>query len=571
MRRLTKDIIARAKQQPRHGVDPLEVFDESLKGLNNTSNATVAGIGILASKIKDLGDEYMKVASKTNFLEQAVNGLQKSFGLNLKDATRFYGRLTEISKEFGVGASQIAVYSKNLKGLIGGFANLSGKEMNNSLKSLLQVQTIIQTNLGLTGEVANKFTMYAALQGKSADESLIQQQKIADEISKQTGMQVTLQDVLSDVTSVTEDLQLQYGRIPGALELAAVRAKTLGFSMSQLHKTGEGLLNIQSSIGDELEYQLLSGRRLIGDAKTNEKLQGKSLTNAYREATLRGEANEQMNIMNALVRQEGDTLRNNMFARQQMAKLLGTDEATIARTLAKQELLAKIGGEALLDMTAENMQKSILELPIKEEEKKAALAELAKLNDTRTPDQRAADYLQSMVSDGIKLMAGPAALSELVDAAAEGKLTGLQKIGEGTTAAFATNTEAAAQIGAASLALEEFTSVVSKVTDYWTTLVNAIKNPAGVSLFTESPITKPNDIAVETMEDGVIAPGNGKILFNGDQGAIRFGDNDYITASTNNPMGGGGGGWQAVVAAIQDQTRALSNNSSTGINPDYWT
>ncbi len=570
MRRLTKDIIARAKQQPRHGVDPIDTLGGALKGLNNPDNATIAGIGILTSKIKDLGDEYMKVASKTNFLEEAANGLQKSFGLNLKDATRFYGRLTEISKEFGVGASQIAVYSKNLKGLIGGFANLSGKEMNNSLKSLLQVQNIIQTNLGLTGEVANKFTMYAALQGKSADESLIQQQKIADEISKQTGMQVTLQDVLSDVTSVTEDLQLQYGRIPGALELAAVRAKTLGFSMSQLHKTGEGLLNIQSSIGDELEYQLLSGRRLIGDAKTNEKLQGKSLTNAYREATLRGDTNEQMNVMNALVRQEGETLRNNMFARQQMAKLLGTDEATIARTLAKQELLAKIGGEALLDMTAENMQKSILELPIKEEDKKAALAELSKLNDTRTPDQRAADYLQSMVSDGIKLMAGPTALADFAENAANGKLAGLTSVATDATTAVS-ETKAAATIGAAALALEEFVTVAANVKTAWENVINAITNPTSVSLFPEkSPITTPVDIAVQDVDDAVIGPGSGKVLFSGNEGAIKFNDSDYITASTNNPLGGGGG-WMAVVAAIQDQTRALSNNSSTGINPDYWT
>lgn len=570
MRRTTKDIILQAKRQPRQGADPVELLDDSLKSLNTTQNATVAGIGILAGKIKELGEIYTTVASKTNFLEEAANGLQKSFGLNVKDATRFYGRLTEISKEFGIGASQIAVYSKNLKGLIGGFANLSGKEMNASMKSLLQVQTIINTNLGLTGEVANKFTMYAALQGKNADETLIQQQKIADEISKQTGMQVTLQDVLSDVTSVTEDLQLQYGRIPGALELAAVRAKTLGFSMSQLHKTGEGLLNIQSSIGDELEYQLLSGRRLIGDAKTNEKLQGKSLTNAYREATLRGDANEQMNVMNALVRQEGETLRNNMFARQQMAKLLGTDEATIARTLAKQELLAKIGGEALLDMNADNMQKAITELPITDDAKKEALAKLAELNETRTADQRSADYLQSMVSEGIKLMAGPEALADLVSGAADAKVAGLQKLSQKTTTAVS-ETGAAATVGAAALGLEEFTTVVKTAKDAFTTLVNIIKDPTNLKMFPEkSPITTPNALAVETVDDAVIGPGSGKVLFSGNEGAIKFNDSDYITASTNNPLGGGGG-WMAVVAAIQDQTRALSNNSSTGINPDYWT
>jgi hypothetical protein len=340
--------------------------------------------------------------------------------------------------------------------------------------------------------------------------------------------------------------------------------------MSQLHKTGEGLLNIQSSIGDELEYQLLSGRRLIGDAKANEKLQGKSLTNAYREATIKGEINDQMNIMNQIVKQEGDSIRNNLFARQQLAKTLGTDEATLARTLSKQKLLTDLGGEALLDMSADKMQEAIMQLPVTKEAKAKALEELAKLNDTRSAEERMADYLQTMVSKGIHLLATPDNLATAASDAALQKESGL-KAGY-TNYDLVMDEKNMRTAGTLTVALNEISTAVTLFKDAFNGIINPLAS---------SKITNPVDLTADkvvlstdaaSVDDGVIGPGSGKVLFSGAEGAIKFNDNDYITASTNNPMSGGGGGWAQVVAAIEAQTRALSTTSpSTSINQDYWT
>ena len=364
MRQSIQNIILQAKQQPRQGMPGLDDIasglDSAADALGSGVNVNIAGIGKLSQSVKELAGKYTELANKTIWLDEATAGLRESFGLSIKDSTQFYIELAKLSDTYGVSATKLGAYAKNLKSTIGIYSNFT-KGVSATIAPLLQTQQVLQNNLGLSAEVA----------------------------------------------TVTEDLQLQYGRIPGALEVAAVRAKTLGFSMSQLHKTGEGLLNIQSSIGDELEYQLLSGRRLIGDQQTSAKLQGKSLTNAYREATLKGDANEQMNIMNALVRQEGDTIRNNLFARQQLAKTLGTDEATLARTLAKQELLTSLGGQAMLEMSTEKMNSAIQDLPgfksLTPEEQKAKLQELADLNDTRSAEERMADGIETMISTGIKI------------------------------------------------------------------------------------------------------------------------------------------------------------------------
>jgi hypothetical protein len=576
MRQSIQDIIRHAKQQPKLGMaditDLADQFKNAADALGSNSNVALAGIGKLNELVKDLATSYTTAANNTKFLDDATKGLRDSFGLNIKDATLFYGRLTDIAAAFDISATKLAAYSKNLKGVVGIYSNLS-KGISAGLEPLLKTQQLLQNNLGLSGDVANKMTMYSAMNNTSTANMLDNQQKIADNLTNQFGVQVTLKDIISEVATVTEDLQLQYGKIPGALEVAAVRAKTLGFSMSQLHKTGEGLLNIQSSIGDELEYQLLSGRRLIGDATANEKLQGKSLTNAYREATLRGDANEQMNIMNQLVSQEGETIRNNLFARQQLAKTLGTDEATLARTLAKQKLLKDLNAEMLVNMSPTEMTAAIRDLPgfkeLNPEEQKAKLDELMKINDTRSAEDKMADYLETMVSKGIRLLAGPEELSKIADDAALQKEAGLRA--GYTNYDTVMNTGNAGIAGTLTVAMNNISTAVDLFKDVFT----GITNPLAAS-----KIDNPIDLTAETvvlstsatsMNDGVVGPGSGKILFNGPEGAIKFSDNDYITASTNNPMSGGGG-WAQVVAAIEAQTRALANATpASSINPDYWT
>jgi hypothetical protein len=166
-------------------------------------------------------------------------------------------------------------------------------------------------------------------------------------------------------------------------------------SMADLNKTGQNLLNIESSIGQELEYQLLTGNRLVDEVS------GESLTNAYREATLRGDANKQAEVMNRLLEQEGGTLENNLLARQQMAKLLGTDEATIARSLQKKKLLQQLDAESIMELSAEDAKSEIEKLRQKyagDTEKQKQIDDLLKATDTRTSADRTADAVEKMAT-----------------------------------------------------------------------------------------------------------------------------------------------------------------------------
>lgn len=548
-------IIQRLKQLPRLGAAPGE-FDslkkamdgvvDSGKGLVNENSLLLAGAGTLTSAMQKLAGEYRAAANEVSWLEDRNKDLAKTFGMSITEATRLGGVLDANAKNFNIGGERLRQYTKNLKGLIGGFATVNDLISNNSKygPQLMQTQKILQANLKLTGTQANKYEQYAAGVGKSSAETLIAQKAIADKIQAATGMTGVFSDIVGSVADLTEDLQIQYGKIPGQLELGVLKAKALGFEMADLQKTADNLLDIESSIGQELEYQLLSGRRLTDES-------GKSITNAYRTATLQGDASKQADALNTILEREGQTLKDNLFARKQMSELLGTDEASLARALQKKELLNKIGGEALFNLSGEELFTAAKGLGASAED----LEKLAESEDKRTTDEKMADALDIMTSGALSVMiANPGDVQEKQSKAAMAGMEGI------TT----TLPESVSPVTAnlAGLAAE------AKL------LTGAFSSVAGIlgKIATGKFSLKPGTVHAATAEDptgmasgGVIPPG-----YPNDTFPAMLTSGETVT-----PVGGASPGISqlaaAIVAAINNQTKALTDNTfGGGMNAPYY-
>ena len=567
-------IIQRLKQQPKQGgiwddlVRTYGNMSTATDGIINDNNKLIGGLGKVNAEIKTLADNYSKAINKTKWLEDANKGLQQSFGLSIENATVLGAELDNMSDSLGVGGNKLRKYRQDLKALIGGFAGAKNAA-ETTQKFLYRTQTLIQNNLKLSAEQANKFTQYSALIGKKSDDMIIYYDAIAKSLSQNNKYQVSARDLIEDTAALTEDLQIQYGKIPQKLTLAVLKAKALGLTMADLNKTGQNLLNIESSIGQEIEYQLLSGRRLVDEVS------GQSLTNAYREATLQGDAVKQADLMNTIIKQEGKTLENNLFARQQMAQLLGTDEATVARTLSKQKLLAQIGGETLMAMNVDNLNQAVQNLPEFEkmtaEQQKDYLKQLNETMDVRTTEQRMADGIDTMVSKGIMLRAdgtgiGASALGVRAGNRSRQALTGQTAVNEGLTSMF--NTSANVDVAGGAIAgVNSLNSAMGAITDFNTAISNAtITGPWNVT--TSGDVTLAAEM--QGANDLFMGPGAGKAIL-GPAGAFSLNDNDSVIAGTN--LGGGSSADMsafaaAIVAAINRQTDALTSNS--GINAPYW-
>jgi transcriptional regulator with XRE-family HTH domain len=113
--------------------------------------------------------------------------------------------------------------------------------------------------------------------------------------------------------------------------------------------------------------------------------------------------------LNTILEQEGTVLEDNLFAREQMAKLMGMDEATLSRALQKKKLLSSQPNlNILMNLNGTELQKAADGMLKNGEMTQEAFNELTELNDTRTTDQimrqqliaatEAKEYLKAMLT-----------------------------------------------------------------------------------------------------------------------------------------------------------------------------
>jgi len=373
-----------------------QLYATVLKNVNTQNTQYQQGLRINIGFQAELAKSVDTLYKNLTYLEEENKGLAKAFGVSSKGGQKLadsvrtvYKDLVESNKEFAIGETKLFGYAQQLQDTAGGMLH-AGNMSNDMAQSMLKASQIMQNNMGLSEDVSEGFILYAAGMEEQADATLAIQKKLADSISKATGIDaLTIQkSITEDIGNLTADLQLQYQRIPGSLELAVLKSKALGLNMERLHTAGTNLLDIESSIGSELEYQLVSGQRLLDQ-------NDKSLTDAYRRATIEGDANKQAELMNHLIKTQGPILEKNLFARKKAAELLGTDEATLARSIQKQKLITKLGAENIMRLAAGDMSKVAEQLRAKGVDNKD-IAELLKASDTRTTAEIANDHLKNI-------------------------------------------------------------------------------------------------------------------------------------------------------------------------------
>ena len=400
-------LIQHLKRQPRLGAGPLDDFKEAaekvfasltsgLAALTNENTTLLVGLERQLGVNEALKKEQYKRIEGAALLEKRNAALNKSLGITSEQAGKISSEIANFSKNLKIGSS-------TLRGIQGTFkklattVDLTASGNRAVRKELATSQTLLTRNLQLSEQQAENFQYYSSQlskdqmkQGVSAMSRLKTTIKIADAIERETGMSGALKTITEEISAASAATQLQFGRMPGTLEMAAIKAKSLGFSLDDMASSGKQMLDIESSIGNELEYQLLSGRRLTDDS-------GKSLTNAYREATIKGDMNAQADIMNKILEDEGETLENNLFAREQMSKLLGIDEVKLSRALQKKKILEQIGdaGKELMGLKGDDLIKKSQALIKAGTMTDDQLNDIVKLErDTRTTDERVDELIE---------------------------------------------------------------------------------------------------------------------------------------------------------------------------------
>ena len=504
----------------------------------NESFANSQAITNFQKQSSDLNKEMIVSIQNNTFLERRNSSLNKSFGVTSKGAAALGDRFLYVAKaingvteanienkdvsaglgaQYAINSLQIGQYAASLQKLMPlldqSLESKPDKKNNDYLANLYRSQAVLQTSLGLSEELSMTFEEQATFSGVSS----LNQLAALDEFAKgfdPNGTAGVYKGIVSDIASLTSDISIHYAKHPLQLAKSVMKMKQLGLSMADLYKTGNDLLNIESSIENELTYQLISGNRLVD-------LQGESLTNKFREAHLSGKTEDAAEAMNQILSQESETLKNSLFARQEMSKLLGITEQQVASAIAKKEILdaaAEAGVIIKLDGSEQSMKAA--EDLLKAGEITATQFEaLLESQDTRTTEDIAKESLTALQE--LVLLESGMINKDHVMAARKGSLD-----------------QATSLDNALSIRVAEYMKSQQDAYNKMTLL----ERTRNVTLEDQGKIDnlgKKTDLTVNETQDAIIPPGNGSriLSFPEDklQPSIAFNDKDTITASTQAP------------------------------------
>ena len=238
----------------------------------------VIGVGLLVKMVKGIFD----FANETGFSYAQTVKLGGALAINEK-------AVSAISKEFG-----------NVNEITTGMA-FQMKRMS--------------LQFAITEENAAAILRIQQSVSGATNTQLLNMQMQTAQLARQRG--VAPADVFSDIASSTEAFAKFSADGGKNVMAAAVSAKQLGLNLSVVEKVAEGLLDIEGSIGKQMEASVLIGRQLNLDRA--------------RQLALSGDLEGVLGEVRKQVGGEAEFNRLNVIQRQKLAEAVGLSTSELAR------------------------------------------------------------------------------------------------------------------------------------------------------------------------------------------------------------------------------------------------
>jgi hypothetical protein len=540
---------------------------------------------ILGASIGGFASGLTKAFSDPLAIVTSIVGV---FGMMVKAALEVDKRVTDMAKNLGISKDGAHALQKNFM-LAGYNAEQYNKNLNGALFTIqsqieatsqlneglgtaglftekqLADQVVLTKQMGLEAETATQLQQLSMLQGKSAEKIT---NEIGDQVVKfrqETGIALNFRKIMTEVTKVSGTLSANLGNDPKRIAAAVIQAQKLGITLEQSRKISSSLLDFESSIQNELEAELLTGKNLNFERARALALQGKTTEAAADLLEQVGGLSEfqKLNVIqqDAIAKSIGMSADEMADAYKQQELLRGTAFATKAafeeqaKLAAQQGKLeefmasvkgaangeelarqaAQIGAQEKFQAAIEKLKETFTEIaggPLLQMVEKFAnfVSNAENLKSIFAGIQKILDII--VIAIGVKLVAGLAkAVIQLGIAAVE---AGIMGAGAATAASAVTfGLGAVAIIAALGSIMGAFDGITS-------------------------------GIEAKKVEDAAISPSGG-LLISGPKGSFITDPSDQVVAAPNaaSMVGGGGGISRADIDAIANRPIAVNVQANT--------
>jgi hypothetical protein len=309
--------------------DASKKFRDSIQEGNNTMTALAKGADVLQ---KGLGNAAMTAVlgaavDEFTLLNERSVGMQRNLGVSRLEALKMNDAMidaSQASKKLYFNSERFQEAQESVNSVLGSNGAISADMAENF--------AALHYQMGLSKDEATKFNLTSMSMGKNAKDytaSITVQTKL---LNGQKKLQIDNREIIKGVANTSSRIQLSYKASGKNLAEAVYQAKALGLNMAQVETTADSLLDFESSIANELEAELLSGREY-----NLEKARGYALSNDM--VGLAAELGRQ-NITAASFG------RMNRLEQESTAKMLGMQVNELGDSLTLQEQLKSVSKES---------------------------------------------------------------------------------------------------------------------------------------------------------------------------------------------------------------------------------
>jgi hypothetical protein len=191
--------------------------------------------------------------------------------------------------------------------------------------------TKLREQAGLTNDELSQMEKLSLATGKNLEENVANTLYAAKTTALNNGVLLNEKTIMQEVAKASAATKLSLANNPESLAKAAAQAKALGMNLEQVNSIADKMLEIESSISNELEAELLIGKNLN-----------------LEQARLYALNNDMEGLSREIAKNFGSAAefsKMNRLQQEAAAKAVGMSREELAKTLTDQEALKGLSGK----------------------------------------------------------------------------------------------------------------------------------------------------------------------------------------------------------------------------------
>ena len=274
-----------------------------------------------------------QIISAFKSLDDGIGQFAKGMNVTYQDAAKLNNEFNNIANS----SMDVAVTTKGIRDTMLAMGQAMGSNAILNAKDAVTF-TKLREQAGLTNDELAEMEKLSLATGTSLEKNVENTLYAAKTTALNNGVLLNEKQIMQEVAKASAATKLSLANNPEALAKAAAQAKALGMNLEQVNSIADKMLDIESSISNELEAELLTGKNLN-----------------LEQARLYALNNDMEGLSREIAKNFGSAAefsKMNRLQQEAAAKAVGMSREELAKTLTDQEALKGLSGKQAEDAKA---------------------------------------------------------------------------------------------------------------------------------------------------------------------------------------------------------------------------